>query len=121
MAHYPDRVNGVQILLIAAGGIAVAAVARRRGLEPGLIIVVLAAAASFIPAMPRLELDSELILAIVVPPLLYSAARGTHRGHQPAPGGPAHRAAGRAVTGARRARTAQAVRRSRLSVSAGGW
>jgi NhaP-type Na+/H+ or K+/H+ antiporter len=44
--------------------------------QPGVIIVVLAAAVSFIPGVPRLELDSELILAIVVPPLLYSATRG---------------------------------------------
>ncbi|WP_033344198.1 cation:proton antiporter [Catenuloplanes japonicus] len=69
--------NGVQILLIAGAGIAVAAIARRRGLEPGMFIVALAAAASFLPGMPRLELDSEVILAIVVPPLLYSATRGT--------------------------------------------
>lgn len=68
--------NGVQILLIVGIGIAVSSLARRRGVEPGLVIVVLAAAASFIPAMPRLELESEFILAIVVPPLLYSAARG---------------------------------------------
>ncbi|AXX29827.1 sodium:proton antiporter [Actinosynnema pretiosum subsp. pretiosum] len=67
--------NGVQILLIVGAGIAITAVARRRGVEPGLIVVVLAAAASFLPWMPKLELDSELILAIVVPPLLYSAAR----------------------------------------------
>ena len=69
-------VNGVEILLIVAVGIAVSAAARRRGIEPGLVIVVLAAAASFVPGVPRLELESELILAIVVPPLLYSAARG---------------------------------------------
>jgi Na+/H+ antiporter len=69
-------VNGVQLLLIVGVGIAVSAVARRRNLEPGLVIVVLAAAASFIPGVPRLELESELILAIVVPPLLYSATRG---------------------------------------------
>ena len=68
--------NGVQILLIVGVGIAVAALAKRRGLEPGMIIVVLAAGASFLPGVPRLELESELILAIVVPPLLYSAARG---------------------------------------------
>ena len=68
--------NGVQILLIIGIGIAVSSIARRRGLEPGLIIVVLAAAASFIPGMPRLELDSEVILALVIPPLLYSATRG---------------------------------------------
>ncbi|MDR7276264.1 cation:proton antiporter [Catenuloplanes atrovinosus] len=68
--------NGVQLLLIAGAGIAIAAVARRKGLEPGMFIVILAAAASFVPGMPRLELESEVILAIVVPPLLYSAARG---------------------------------------------
>ncbi|MEV4642011.1 sodium:proton antiporter [Actinoplanes sp. NPDC049548] len=68
--------NGAEVLLVAGLGIAVSAAAKRRGLEPGLVIVVLAAAASFLPGLPRLELESELILALVVPPLLYSAARG---------------------------------------------
>ncbi|MFF5080493.1 cation:proton antiporter [Actinoplanes sp. NPDC000266] len=68
--------NGVQILLIIGCGIAVSSFAKRRGVEPGWIIVVLAAAASFIPGVPRLELESEVILALVVPPLLYSATRG---------------------------------------------
>jgi monovalent cation/hydrogen antiporter len=68
-------VNGVQVLLIVAIGIAISAVARGRGLQPGVLIVTLAAVASFLPGMPRLELDGELILALVVPPLLYSAAR----------------------------------------------
>ncbi|MET8152035.1 cation:proton antiporter [Actinoplanes sp. NPDC049668] len=72
--------EGVQLLLIIGVGIAVSAVARKRNIEPGMIIVVLAAAASFIPAMPRLELDSEFILAVVVPPLLYSATRGASFG-----------------------------------------
>ncbi|MGX6606049.1 cation:proton antiporter [Micromonosporaceae bacterium Da 78-11] len=69
-------VNGVQILLIVGIGIAITAVARRYRVESGLIIVVLAAAASFVPDVPRLTLESEWILAIVVPPLLYSATRG---------------------------------------------
>ncbi|AGL14216.1 sodium:proton antiporter [Actinoplanes sp. N902-109] len=68
--------NGVQILLIVGAGIAIAAIARKRDLQPGLIVVTLAAAASFVPGVPRLELESELMLAIVVPPLLYSATRG---------------------------------------------
>ncbi|WP_238010991.1 sodium:proton antiporter [Dactylosporangium sp. AC04546] len=68
--------NGVQLLLIVVGGIAITAVVHRRGGQPGLVVVVLAAAASFIPGVPRLELDSELILAVVIPPLLYSATRG---------------------------------------------
>ncbi|WP_426514342.1 cation:proton antiporter [Dactylosporangium sp. McL0621] len=67
--------NGVQLLLIIVGGIAVSALAHRRGVQPGLVVVILAAAASFLPGVPRLELDSELILAVVVPPLLYSATR----------------------------------------------
>jgi monovalent cation/hydrogen antiporter len=69
-------VNGVQLLLIVGAGIAVSAIARRRGVEPGLVIVVLAAGASFVPGVPRLELEPELIMAIVIPPLLYSATRG---------------------------------------------
>jgi NhaP-type Na+/H+ or K+/H+ antiporter len=69
-------VDGVQLLLIIGAGIAISAVARKRNIEPGLIIVVLAAAASFLPRVPQLELKSELILAVVVPPLLYSATRG---------------------------------------------
>src|SRR4051794_12263384 len=73
-------VNGVQLLLIIGAGIAISAVAKKRNIEPGLIIVVLAAAASFIPGMPQLELKSELILAVVVPPLLYSATRGASFG-----------------------------------------
>ncbi|WP_067495316.1 sodium:proton antiporter [Actinoplanes sp. TFC3] len=68
--------NGVQILLIIGVGIAISALASRRNLQPGLIVVTLAAAASFLPGVPRLDLESELMLAIVVPPLLYSAARG---------------------------------------------
>jgi monovalent cation/hydrogen antiporter len=69
-------VNGVQILIVIGAGIAVSAIAGRRGFEAGMAVVVLAAAASFIPGVPRLELDSELILALVIPPLLYSGARG---------------------------------------------
>ncbi|AGZ38924.1 cation:proton antiporter [Actinoplanes friuliensis] len=68
--------NGVQILLIIGAGIGISALAHRRGLQPGLIVVTLAAGVSFIPGVPRLELESELMLAIVVPPLLYSATRG---------------------------------------------
>jgi NhaP-type Na+/H+ or K+/H+ antiporter len=69
-------VNGVQLLLIIGVGIAVTAVARRHRVEPGWVIVLLAAAASFIPGMPPLTLPHELILALVIPPLLYSATRG---------------------------------------------
>ncbi|WP_285593246.1 sodium:proton antiporter [Kineosporia sp. NBRC 101731] len=69
--------SGVEILLIVGAGIAVYAIAGKRGLQPGMVVVVLAAVVSFIPGVPRLELESELILALVVPPLLYSATRAT--------------------------------------------
>ncbi|RZQ63197.1 cation:proton antiporter [Amycolatopsis suaedae] len=64
----------MQLLLVVVGAIAVTALAHRKGMQPSLVVVVLAAAASFIPGLPRFELDPELILGVVLPPLLYSAA-----------------------------------------------
>jgi CPA1 family monovalent cation:H+ antiporter len=66
--------NGVQLLLVIVGAIAVAGVAQRRGLQPALVITLVGFAASFIPGFTRLELDSGIILGIVLPPLLYSTA-----------------------------------------------
>ncbi|GAA2231846.1 cation:proton antiporter [Herbiconiux moechotypicola] len=66
--------NGVQLLLVIVGAIAVTGLAQRRGLQPALVITVVGFAASFIPGFTRLELDSEIILGVVLPPLLYSAA-----------------------------------------------
>jgi len=37
-------------------------------------VVILAAAVSFVPGLPRFSLAPELILSVVLPPLLYSAA-----------------------------------------------
>lgn len=50
------------------------ALANRRGMQPSLVVLVLAAAVSFVPGLPRFELPPELILGVVLPPLLYSAA-----------------------------------------------
>ncbi|GLK17397.1 cation:proton antiporter [Herbiconiux flava] len=66
--------NGVQLLLVIVGAIAVTGIAQRRGLQPALVITLVGFAASFIPGFTGLELDSEIILGIVLPPLLYSAA-----------------------------------------------
>ncbi|MFB2582296.1 cation:proton antiporter [Herbiconiux sp. P15] len=66
--------NGVQLLLVIVGAIAVTGLAQRRGLQPALVITIVGFAASFIPGFTRLELDSEIILGLVLPPLLYSAA-----------------------------------------------
>src|SRR5258706_89744 len=69
-----SEVSAIQLLLVVVGAIAVTALAHRKGLQPALVVVVLAAAVSFIPGLPRFELPPELILSVVLPPLLYSAA-----------------------------------------------
>ncbi|MTD57693.1 Na+/H+ antiporter [Amycolatopsis pithecellobii] len=65
-------------LLTLMGVLAVAlgltALARRHSLPAPLLIVVVALAVSFIPGMPKVELQPELILTLVLPPLLYSTA-----------------------------------------------
>ncbi|WP_236790520.1 Na+/H+ antiporter [Amycolatopsis sp. GM8] len=65
-------------LLTLMGVLAVAlgltALARRYALPAPLLIVVVALAASFVPGVPAVELDPELILTLVLPPLLYSTA-----------------------------------------------
>ncbi|GAB3908649.1 cation:proton antiporter [Kibdelosporangium lantanae] len=66
--------GAIQLLLVVVGAIVVTAVAQRRGFQPALLVVVLASAVSFIPGLPRFSLDPELILSVVLPPLLYSAA-----------------------------------------------
>jgi monovalent cation/hydrogen antiporter len=63
------------LLLIIVGAVGITAIARRTGVQAGLIIVVVAAAVSFIPGLERLELEPELILGLVMPPLLYSATQ----------------------------------------------
>jgi NhaP-type Na+/H+ or K+/H+ antiporter len=64
----------VELILVVVGAIVVTAVAHRRGLEPALIIVVIGIAVSFIPGFEAPELDSHILLTVVLPPLLYSAA-----------------------------------------------
>ncbi len=64
----------MQLLLVVVCAIAVAAMAHRKGLEPSIVVVVLASAVSFIPGLPRFELQPDLILGVVIPPLIYSAA-----------------------------------------------
>lgn len=62
------------IFYVLVGAVAVAAVARWRGWPAPLLVTVVALAASFLPFMPELEIDGHLLLGLVLPPLLYSAA-----------------------------------------------
>lgn len=63
------------LLLVVIGAVAITALARSKGVQAGLVIVVIAAGVSFIPGLERLELEPELILGLVMPPLLYSATQ----------------------------------------------
>ncbi|WNG85912.1 sodium:proton antiporter [Mycobacterium sp. ITM-2016-00317] len=64
----------MELILVVVGAIVVTAMAHRRGLEPALIIVVVGIAVSFVPGFEAPELDSHILLTVVLPPLLYSAA-----------------------------------------------
>jgi NhaP-type Na+/H+ or K+/H+ antiporter len=63
-----------QIFYVLVGAVVVAAIARWRGWPAPLLVTVVALAASFLPFMPDLEIDGHLLLNLVLPPLLYSAA-----------------------------------------------
>jgi Na+/H+ antiporter len=64
----------VELILVVVGAIVVTAIAHRRGLEPALVLVVVGFAVSFAPDFNGIELQSEVLLSVVLPPLLYSAA-----------------------------------------------
>jgi NhaP-type Na+/H+ or K+/H+ antiporter len=63
-----------QILLVMIAAIAVTIFAERRNIQAPLLLALVGLAASFIPGLPRLELEPEIILTVVLPPLLFSAA-----------------------------------------------
>lgn len=63
-----------EIFYVLVGAVAVAAVARWRGWPAPLLVTVVALAASFLPFVPEVDIDGHLLLNIVLPPLLYSAA-----------------------------------------------
>src|SRR5690606_13658747 len=48
--------------------------AERRNIQAPLLLVAVGLAASFIPRLGRLELEPDIILTVVLPPLLFSAA-----------------------------------------------
>lgn len=62
------------LLVLLLGSLAVTAVCRRFGWPSPLVLVAVGLAISLIPGFPEVSLDSEVILAVVLPPLLYSAA-----------------------------------------------
>jgi Na+/H+ antiporter len=69
-----DTSWAVQLLLFPVGALAVAAVARWRGWPAPLLLVFAGVVVSFVPGIPGYELDPEIVLLVILPPLLYSAA-----------------------------------------------
>lgn len=63
-----------EIFYVLVGALAVAAIARWRGWPAPLLVTVAALAASFLPFVPDLDIDGHVLLNLVLPPLLYSAA-----------------------------------------------
>ncbi|WP_315096658.1 Na+/H+ antiporter [uncultured Cellulomonas sp.] len=64
----------MEVFLLVAGAVAVTALCRRRGWPAPLVLVAVALVVSVVPGVPRYELEPELLLEFVLPPLLYSAA-----------------------------------------------
>ncbi|MET9228706.1 Na+/H+ antiporter [Lentzea sp. NPDC003310] len=66
--------HGPELLLLLLGALIVTAIARRLNWSAPLVLVTVGLVVSFIPGVPEFELDPHLILLVVLPPLLYSAA-----------------------------------------------
>ncbi len=65
----------VQIfLLLLAVLVAVAILARRLNVAPSILLVIAGIGLALIPGLPSIELAPELVLLVILPPLLYSAA-----------------------------------------------
>ena len=61
-------------MLLVVGSLAVAAIARRFGRSSPLLLVIVGLAVSYIPGVPEFEIQPNLVLTLIVPPLLYSAS-----------------------------------------------
>lgn len=65
------------VLLLVAAVVAVSAVARKVGLSAPLLLTGIGAVVSFLPGMPVVEVDAEIVLLGFLPPLLFAAASQT--------------------------------------------
>src|SRR5215203_5197387 len=62
------------LLLLLAVLVAVAILARRLDVAPSILLVIAGIGLALIPGLPSIELAPELVLLVILPPLLYSAA-----------------------------------------------
>ena len=66
--------EGVALIALVLGSLAVTAVCRRFQLSPTLALVVVGIGVSLIPGIPNFRLNPDVVLLVVLTPLLYSAA-----------------------------------------------
>ncbi|MGH3981973.1 MAG: Na+/H+ antiporter [Pseudonocardiaceae bacterium] len=69
--------DGLPLILLVLSALAVTAVSHRLRLAAPLALVVAGLAISAIPGIPAYQLDPDLVLYVILPPLLYSAALGS--------------------------------------------
>ncbi|MEU1594658.1 Na+/H+ antiporter [Streptomyces sp. NPDC005708] len=66
--------NVLPLLLLVAGSAAVAGAARRTPVPAPLLLVAVGLVVSYLPGVPEYTLDPDIVLPLVLPPLLYTAA-----------------------------------------------
>ena len=70
-----------ELMALLAGALAVTALARRWAVSAPLSLVVAGLVVSFVPGLPNYQIDPQMVLVLVLPPLLYSAAlNSSYRG-----------------------------------------
>ena len=62
------------LLLLLSVLVAVAIFARRLNVAPSILLVIAGIGLALVPGLPSIELAPELVLLVILPPLLYSAA-----------------------------------------------
>ncbi|HWN32144.1 MAG TPA: Na+/H+ antiporter [Pseudonocardia sp.] len=66
--------EGVALIALVLGSLAVTAVCRRFRMSPTLVLVVVGIGVSLIPGIPDFRINPDVVLLVVLTPLLYSAA-----------------------------------------------
>ena len=62
----------IAALLVAVAGLS--ALARRLGIPYPIVLVIGGALVGFVPGLPEVNLDPDVVLVVFLPPLLYSTA-----------------------------------------------
>ncbi|MDR1861407.1 MAG: sodium:proton antiporter [Candidatus Ancillula sp.] len=65
----------IEVLIIAFLGLILTSVAKKIHFSSELLLVIVCGAISFLPFVPEIEVEGHLLLMIILPPLLFSAAR----------------------------------------------